>query len=370
MGRKLNKEKAYWGLLTWFIAVSGFQYMVGTDVVTYVKEYQELDPRTLSWENIKDYNVQYQPGWMILCYLCRFITKDYVLLKFIQALFLNITVFSFFKRHTKYWFTSIFLYAITDYLVLNFNVMRHSFAVGFSLYAITSMKDSDWKRYAIYTFLAYMFHNSAILLMIFPVIKLFKPTKFSIISISMVFCVFVYAIAHLDLVNLFQNILMSGVVDEGIAHIGLSYMSGDRLGVRESFAVFSLTRILYLIAVFYYLLKYKDPFWGIFGVVYTLFHIIAGFLPILWRYRLYVDLPFLIILSQIIIEFPKQKKFALNTKIVTYSVLILLTFYVSTRDLFYKASSDKYAAIDQYYPYHSIFNPKINRDKLEYFESL
>ena len=118
--RRNNRKLAYRWLLIWFIVLSGFQYMVGIDIVSYVKEYQTLNTNNLTWKDITEYHVRYQPGWMLLCYICRFITSDYVLIKMIQAIFLNVAIFSFFKKHSQYLFTSILLYAISDYLVLNF----------------------------------------------------------------------------------------------------------------------------------------------------------------------------------------------------------------------------------------------------------
>lgn len=370
LGKSKSRATAYRWLLVWFILLSGLQYMVGTDIPVYVDEYQKLSTKFLTWDNITDYHVRYQPGWMLLCYFCKIFTNEYTLLKMIQAIFLNVAIFTFFKKHTKYIFTAVFVYAVSDYLVLNFNVMRQSFALGFGLYAITALKASDWKQYGLCTFLGYMFHNSALLLLALPLIKLFKPNKVSLAIIFLLFCIIVIGISRLDLTMLFQEILFSGYVDEGIAEVGRGYMNGDRLGVQDNFSIFSLTRLFYLIAVTYYMVKYMETFWGMFGLIYVLILILSGFLPILWRYRLYVDIPFFIMLTQVINDLSQNRRFAKNTKIFATCLMLTFVTYLSTKDLFYKGKSEPYAAIDQYYPYHSIFNPKINTDQLNYFESL
>lgn len=368
--RRNNRKLAYRWLLIWFIVLSGFQYMVGIDIVSYVKEYQTLNTNNLTWKDITEYHVRYQPGWMLLCYICRFITSDYVLIKMIQAIFLNVAIFSFFKKHSQYLFTSILLYAISDYLVLNFNVMRHSFAIGFGLYAITAIIESKWKKFALFTFLAYMFHNSALLLLIFPIFKLFKSNKYSISLVFVIFIAFVFAISKLDLTSLFQDLLMSNLMSEGIAQVGQGYMSGERLGIRDEFAIFSLTRLLYISAVSFYIVKYRDTFFGIYGLVYVLILILSGFLPILWRYRLYVDFPFFIMLSKVIIELPANLRFPKTKRKFALYLLLYLVIFINVRDLFTKGKGEKYAAIDQYYPYHSIFDPKLNREQIRYFELL
>lgn len=53
---------------------------------------------------------------------------------------------------------------------------------------------------------------------------------------------------------------MSNLMSEGIAQVGQGYMSGERLGIRDEFAIFSLTRLLYISAVSFYIVKYRDPF--------------------------------------------------------------------------------------------------------------
>lgn len=369
MGNTHNRKRVYRLLLIWFIAVSGLQYMVGSDTPNYMSNYKTLNPDLISLENILNYDVRYQPGWMLLSYLCRFVTEDFLLLKILIATFLNISVFAFFKKNTKYIFTAILLYALLDYLVLNFNVLRHSVAIGFALYAISAIKDSKWIRFILFFCCAYMFHNSALLLLIFPLIKFLKFNKYPIVAIYMFLFVIIYFLAKTDLALLMSNILFSGYIDSEIAQIGQGYLSSERLGGQSDFAIFSITRLIFLGAVTYYLLHYKDSFWGMFGIAYIFFLVISGFMPILWRFRLYVDFPFLVIISQVIIDIITHRIF-FRKRIIVVPIIYSLTIFLFTKDLFSKAPGEKYAAIDQYYPYHSIFNPQINHEQMIYFESL
>lgn len=368
-GRTHNKELSYRLLLIWFIAVSGLQYMVGSDTPVYMDNYKFLDTASISWKNIVDYGVRYQPGWMLLNYICRFITENFVLLKITIAVFLNVAVFSFFKKNTKYIFTAVLLYAAMDYLVLNFNVLRQSLAVGFSLYAISAIKESKWKSFFILTFMAYMFHDSALLLLSFPLIKFFKPNKYSITCVLVLFFGLIFYLTRVDLNSIMLDVLDSGYMNEDIAQVGQNYFYNDRLGGRDGFAIFSLTRLILLIAIGYYIIYYKETFMGIFGISYILIVIITGFMPILWRYRLYVDFPFIIMMSRVIVELPSRKILSRN-RLVAYLIIYSLSIFIFTKDLFSKPPGEKYAAIDQYYPYHSIFNPKINSDQMNYFQSL
>ena len=368
-GNTHSRLRAYKLLLGWFIAVSGFQYMVGSDTPAYAEDFQALKPSDMSWDNIVDYGARYQPGWMIYSFICRFISDNFLILKFPIAIFLNVSVFSFFRKNSKYVFTSILLYALLDYLVLNFNVLRHSIALGFALYAISAMKENRWRSFLALTFGAYMFHNSALLLLLFPLVKCFKPNKYTISVVFLLFFTIVYLLGKIDLESLMGDILLSGYMDDGVAQVGQSYLSSDRLGAQDGFAIFSITRLFILAAVAYYIIRFKETFWGLFGFAYILFLIVSGFMPILWRYRLYVDMPFIIMLSQVIVEIVKHRSFERQRAIIIV-LMYSITFFVFTKDLFSKAKGEKYSAIDQYYPYHSIFDPQINKDQMDYFQSL
>lgn len=368
-GNTRYKDRFYRLILWWFIMVSGFAYMIGSDTPIYMDNFKALKFNTISLNNIINYDARYQPGWMLLCYLCRFFTDNFLILKIPIAVFLNFSVFAFFKKNTPYIFTAVLIYALLDYLVLNFNVLRHSIALGFALYAISAIRDGKWRHFLLFTVGAYMFHNSALLLLVFPIVKFFKANKYSVAIILSLFVSVIYILLKIDLNSLMADVLVSGYLDEGISQVGQGYLNSERLGGQEGFAIFSLTRLLIFVTVVYYLVYYKDKFWGVFGIAYILFLIITGFMPILWRYRLYVDFPFIIMVSRVIVELANKQLFSKN-RIIIASILYSLVLFIFTKDLFSKPVGEKFAAIDQYYPYHSVFNPQINREQMNYFQSL
>lgn len=367
-GRTHNKEQAYRLLMMWFIGISGFQYMIGTDMESYMQWYQSLSLKNWSLQNLISDNKQYQPGWMALCCFCRFISDDFLLLKLVQATFVNIAVFSFFKRETKYVFTAVFMYALMSYLVVNFNIMRQSFALGFALYAFSYLKFKDYKKYYFYVFLAYMFHNSAFILIPLPLLTYFRFTKRYAYTLVFLFLVTLSVLASVNLENLLINILQSGYLGDNITELGSSYMSRDRLGVQTDFSILSIHRFLIISVVIYYITKYKDVYNGSLGLAYILLLIISSFLPILWRFRLYIDFSFYIILAQVIVESPR-KCLQKNTLFV-YLTLLFVFSYFPFREYLTPVENSSYRNIDQYYPYHSILNKEHDERKQHFFDSL
>ena len=364
-----NKELSYRLLLIWFIAVSGLQYMMGTDMESYMQWYQTLSLKNWSFQNLISSNKQYQPGWMALCYICRFISDDFVLLKLIQAIFVNISVFLFFKRETKYIFTTVSMYALMSYLVVNFNLMRQSFALGFALYAFTYLKMKDYKKYYFFVFLAYMFHNSAFILILLPLLTCFKFVKRYPYTLIILFLAIISVLASVNLENLLINVLQSNYLGESITELGTSYMSHSRLGVQEAdFSIFSIHRLLIIAVVVYYISKYKDGYNGILGFAYVLLLIVTSFLPILWRFRLYIDFSFYIILARVVVEL--SRKCQQKNKLFVYLTLFFVFSYFPFREYLAPVENSSYRNIDQYYPYHSILNKEHDKRKQYFFNTL
>ena len=343
-------------------------YYVGIDIFEYVRVYKNFNTSTFHVSDFDYYmDDQKQPGWIMLTYLCRLITDDFILIKIIQAVFINVALFSFFKRETKYIFICVLIYALLSYLVLNFNVYRHSIALGFALYGYSHLRRKEFVKYYIFVLLAWLFHNSAIILAIFPLFHFIKYNKWTLIIIAGLFVGVLIYFNSENLTNIMITIIEKGYVGEDLSTLGSTYMSSERQGANDSFAVFSFRRLLILIVVVYYILRKKDLFVGSFGISYIIFCILTGFMQALWRFRLYVDPFYYVLLATVIVEFPKNH---FKQKVIAYSIALLLLLYLPIRDYLAPMPGSKWRGIDQYYPYHSIFNPVIDREQKQYFENL
>lgn len=361
LGCKKNKNVWYNILLVWFIFVSGFQYMVGTDIPIYVEKYQNFHS-SLSIDTFSSFSEdRQQPGWVMLTWLCRHFSDNFLLLKIVQASFFNIAIFSFFKRESKYIFLCVFFYAISIYLVTNFNVLRQSFAVAFGLYATSAIKNNKYVNYLLFVFMAFMFHNSALLLLIIPLFKWIKLNKLVLALFLSGIVIGVYVLINVDFESLALSFLEAGSLGDGTtAELASGYLYDEKLGAIGRSTGLSIHVILIMMVVLYYLTIKKDFFIGGFGVAYLFIVIITGLMPILWRFRLYFDIPYYVLLSTVIIEYPKVSSWRLRH--IFYIIALILYCYYPYRD--YSApqySGSKLRYINQYYPYHSIFDPVIEK---------
>lgn len=370
-GYNRHKQGAFYLLCVVYCALSAFQYMVGSDLPVYCRFYEKLNVSTFSIQALFSYSEEnLQPGWVLLQFLCRFITSDFVLPKTIVAVFLNVTIFSFFKKESNYPFFCVFIYALMSYLVLNFNVLRQSIAVAFFLIGYPSLKKRKYVKYAILALCAYMFHNSAWIIFAFPLLKLIrfgKATPYILVSF-LVLVLFSFTV--IDLEALSFSLIESGLFSDDISTMAHGYMNSEALGVRESWSLFSLRRLFYGFLLVYYLFKEKDSYLSYYGVIYLIIDTLSSFMPILWRFRLYFEIPFIVIVSNVIMTFPYNflKGKLIRIKGAMLLILISAMVYTTTSDYFARHPGEKYRYIDQYYPYHSVFNPIIDYDRYNYFQ--
>lgn len=363
LGYTQNKWHWYYLLMTWFIAVSGFQYMVGTDIPVYMEEYDKFY-NELRFD-VGDVDGKRQPGWILLCYGCRQITDDFTLLKLIQATFVNIAIFSFFKKESKYVFCCISLYALTSYLLINFNILRQGIALGFILYFISFYKEKKYVLSVLFIFLAYMFHNSALVALIIPIWGIMKYSKNMLLCIGLLAVLLVYLILKIDLETMLDYVFEGEYLGEGISEVGNTYAKSDRLGVQEAkigiIRIFRVSAIF--LVVFYYIIKKRDIYLGGIVLTYLLFLVSSFVLPIMFRFGTFFELSFYIVLSSVVIEFPLGRLYQIRH--FFYVGVFLIYSFFPYREYMMRYPGSKYRYIDQYYPYHSVLDPNVE-EKVDY----
>lgn len=169
-GRKLN----YWTALILLVLIAGFRYKVGGDTRNYMYSYQYIPPLS-GLLGYGDTQEKIQPLWLLFSSLAKTFSSSFYALQIMQALVVNICVFIFFKRVTKYYFTAILIYAIGAYPYFNFEIMREALAIGLFLCAYPAYRDARWKTYYVLTAIAFLLHASAFILFFLPLLRRRQP---------------------------------------------------------------------------------------------------------------------------------------------------------------------------------------------------
>lgn len=376
-GNTRNRMTAYYLLMAWFIAVSGFQYCMGSDIIVYMDEFDYADWSDISTDNILGlYKRQF--GWVLLTNVVKSLCSDFFLLKFIQAVFVNVVFFDFFKKQSNAIFTCVLFYSLLVYLDFNFNLLRQTFAIAIFLLGYRFFVEKKWFKYYFSVFLAILFHNSAFILFFIPLLHLLKINKMNLIIISSMFFLLLFSIRFLSLSSLFNNYLMLLFNDSDVSEIGAGYLNDDVYGQNTVAIIpFLVFTSLYLWIVFYYykfIIQTNEDSKNIekgisslkFFLLYILLYVLVFSMPIFARFSFYFVPFFIIMISNFIINLSNVNYSTIRATLIVV-VLIFVYSYPQLSSLFKRNTITNSQNIVQYYPYSSIFKKNIPDERYDFW---
>ncbi len=338
--------------LIFLILLAGFRFRVGFDTINYNRYFEEME--SLSTLNSNSFLTdRFQPLWILLVAICKSIYPSIYILQLIISIFFNFSVFRVFSKFGLIGFFPIIIYFNTYYFFYNFEVMRESVAVSIFLFSFPYLVRRNWFQYIAFSFLAYLFHASAAVLLIIPLL--------SIISGRIV--VYVFAIMFFTFLLFFSELM-----DFFIANIDLSssfiyfdsyiynFTNLNIIGlVAEALGKISLPLMLY------YLSMNSESKLHVFRpllLISALIGVVAIRLPIANRLNSYFFILYIMILSDYFYHFWHMRE----RRIFFYACLIVAVF--SFYNNLFTVSIDpndpesRYKVVRRYYPYYHILNPK------------
>lgn len=199
-----NKKKAganfsYNLLLFILILIAGLRYKVGGDSQNYFNYFDKI-PFLSTLPNYDFIDSPYDPFWIVLSSMSKTLINDFTFFQIIHAIIVNTIIFWFIKKYAMFRFTAVFLYLCGAYLYFNMEIMRESLAICVFLLAYPSFREKKWFNYYAMAIAAFLFHSSAIILFLFPLLRYVKMNLFNFIIIGLVFIVSVYFREIIDLV--------------------------------------------------------------------------------------------------------------------------------------------------------------------------
>lgn len=338
-------------ILLIFILIAGFRYKVGGDTQAYYDYYETVK----NWDetNISELLVgRFAFLWNVFATTCKSISEDFVVLQFVQAVFVNSTLFWFIKKYSKFRFTSLLIYYLFAYLYFNMEIMRESIAISFFLLAYPYFNRKSWVKYYLIAVVSFLFHTSAVIIFLFPLLRILRFNIRNLLIITALSISLIILLANSpELLNLllFTETIESNFREYSkyafnlngkffvlISYIGVPFalLLINRKVLKRRYALFeSLYFVYFTIAIIYLLfsgfsrfINYMTPFM----VVY-----LADLLNNIFANRSYNEtIKRLFIISLLFILFiPK------------------LLYYSSDTSRFYPETT-KY---NLYYPYSSVF---------------
>lgn len=360
-GREETQRKRVWYIIAaiFLIVLAGLRNGIGGDTLDYRDEFE--DSSFASYTSMAEYlqdnliSNGRMPLWSIFVTICYSISDSFYFFQFVHAIIVIIPIFYLFRKYSNYYFLCVLVYGLAGYFFLfNTEVLRESIAIVCSIFAIHYYfkgGKSGYIRYAVLVLVGILFHASASILLIFPLVH-YIPIRRSTVFWGVFAAFILWFISDYIIEQLPTYIFLS---DASLARKISSYSE-----IKSNFFGFlsdSLRYICFPFFVMYYCLKneedstlyaHKEHFIA-FMLVIGIFAVgINGFA----RINNYVALYYIIALSEFIYLYIHSPKYLFITRTI---VLLGLMYYHS---LFYRAyypSSHRYH-FEYYYPYTSILD--------------
>lgn len=198
--KTISDKVLYWTICFILICVAGFRYRVGGDTLSYFDNY-------LKWPTINELlaidltDLTYQPLWYLLAAICKLISPEFYVLQLLQASIVCIISFWFIKKYTDFKYIAILLWYYGVYFYFTMEVMRESIAVSVWLLVIDSMLHKQYRRYYMYSILAFLMHLSAAILFIMPFLYSLVERKIKTITVAYLLLFILFNVINIDFVS-------------------------------------------------------------------------------------------------------------------------------------------------------------------------
>lgn len=347
-----EKSYWYWGECILLVLVAGLRLVVGGDSQTYMADfdrYPTLDEFTIFHLAL----FRYQPLWILLNCLAKTIYPEFFVVQLMLSAIVNPVTFYIIKKETDRKYEVAIVYLLFQFLYLNCEIMRETFAICIFYFAFGYLIKHKWLPYYGLCFVAFLFHDAAAFYFILPFLIPFLEKDFTpkyTISIAIILLIFANPIVLPKMLFFLPESRVEGF-DDFYAKMAI----GSVLGMLRS--IIELPFVFFIIKCIKGQVSYK-VYIGL--KLYFCLHIIGLVMPIfvnrvcnsynLFYYIAWVEFLFLI-----------RKKLITGMYCCLMSIAFFRYYFVDVTNLVSaKESSDRYYFYELFVPYYSIFDTPDN----------
>ncbi len=367
---KRNKSFWYYVTLYIFILLTGLRYRIGSDTLAYEVAFNNVPKlSSLTYSYLMDIS-DFEIGYTVLMSVSKTIFDKFWVFLFLQSIMVNVLIFDFFKKYSTHVFTAILAYYIILYYYVNCEVARQGIALAILLFSWKYFVSRKWIKYIIFVFIASLFHTTACVFIMMPI--LFVLNLWSFLKPSLLLLIILMLlIAFSPFIG--QKLLQSLVALSVGGDVGNKidfYFSTDKevigLGGMTTIAYF----VSYICLPFFALRNNKD----INDIIHMfmlgcLINVSVG-IPMVYRLSYYFMPFFIVAIANTLFKtkVTKKEEVLLSKRYVNQMVLVLFVFFLSYKTYGYFAQeiSSNLKVYMRFYPYNSIIDKGIdeNREKL------
>jgi len=355
-----KKNKKFWlnTLLITLILIPALRYRVGGDTLSYISEYDYMPSLTNYNTNKNFVESRLQPLWILFVAILKSITPSFILFQITHAIIVNTIIFHVLKKYCNFIFMAIFLYYIYAYFKFNFEVLREALAICMIALSIDSCIKKKWCKYYIYVIIAFLFHDSAIIMFFIPFLY---GRKINILNSLIIVGISIIIFFNSNI--FFERIFSSGILSDKFLLRSYTYIESN-----EGFTIKGVIYYLSIHLIFPLFIYFIGRNNGIRTVVdnfllsYIFIGLVASLIPGLYRFANYQIIFSIIYLStffeQIRIHNPQNRIAPIHRLFIVCVLSIVLTYRVIL--IQFRDTSNYYPGTryyNLYYPYYTIFNP-------------
>ncbi len=175
-------------------------YRVGADTIQYYRDFFRISTHSLKW-SIN--NLRYEAGFISLCKVLSFISKDAQILIAFSSLIIFYSVFSFIYANSESPCVSLLIFIFLNSFFMYITAMRQALAISVILYGYELFyKKNKYIKYFITVLVASLFHSSAIAMLLLLVI----PKKIEYTKVLLIFVVLASVICFIAPEKIFSII--------------------------------------------------------------------------------------------------------------------------------------------------------------------
>lgn len=169
----------YGFLFCYLVLLIGFRFEIGGDSLTYEAYYKHAARSLEDWSF--DQIDIYQPGFTFLMAVPKYyFGKDFVYFQLLHSFIVNVLLFVFVAKNTRYKFTALTLILYAVYLYFLTEVLREVVAIMIFSLSYPVYKNREWIVYILIILFACLFHPSAIVLLLLPFLRNLKLNRYFI----------------------------------------------------------------------------------------------------------------------------------------------------------------------------------------------
>lgn len=348
-----HKLHRLWFMCFYLICLTGFSYGLGADKFTYMEEFEQYP------DNFSDAGDEIwaafmfrgqMPLWTIVNLTCKSLFHSFYAVQLLESTAINITVCYLVSKYTHRYFLFLIIYFLSlQYFIFNTEVMREGFAMSFALIGIHGWLSGKKWLYFLTLPIGIMFHISASIVLLLPIAK-FKITWKTLL----------YAFATSFIIWGLSTIVLSRIFSVIAGGMG-AFVAKALIYAVQATNIFGFIRFISTYLIFPFIIMYtvtlNEPSDEIrkrkekLIAFMILLGIIAGTMPGLIRFFNYVQIFYLIMLSDFIYTFTRSKDlFLIRVGTLAGTILVIVMLYT----IHYKSTNTYF--YNFFYPYTCILN--------------